>query len=346
MIKPLTSLRFIFSIMVLLSHCSMLSPFYNAHVFQEGFVGVSFFFVLSGFIISYSYNDKLKNKTISNKQFWVARIARIYPLHVLTLFVSIFIFASMMRNPISFLAHLIPNIFLFQSFIPNPTYYYSFNAPSWSLCCEMFFYFLFPFLIFKLNSIKKILIFLLPLMIVTLIGMYFTPEDQTTVNTIWYVNPISRLTDFLIGIFLFFIFRKLKRVKINYKIGSLLELFAISTFIIFYLYSDSFSIVYRASAYYWFPVSLVILSFALEYGIISKILSHKCLIYLGEISFGIYMIHFLVIKVLQSVIHKTNIHLAPFILFLILFTTTFVLSSLSYKYFETPMNRKVKSIFK
>ena len=88
MITPLTSLRFIFALMVFGAHCYVIDSFFDAHFFKEGFVGVSFFFVLSGFIISYNYQRKLQEKQTSWRTFWVARIARVYPLHWLTLFVA------------------------------------------------------------------------------------------------------------------------------------------------------------------------------------------------------------------------------------------------------------------
>lgn len=88
MIDTLTSLRFIFALMVFGAHCYVIDDFFDAHFFKEGFVGVSFFFVLSGFILSYNYREKLLERRISRRTFWVARIARIYPLHWLTLFVA------------------------------------------------------------------------------------------------------------------------------------------------------------------------------------------------------------------------------------------------------------------
>ena len=88
MINTLTSLRLIFALMVFGAHCYIISDFFNIHFFKEGFVGVSFFFVLSGFIIAYNYQKKLSENTMTKRRFWVARIARIYPLHWLTLFMA------------------------------------------------------------------------------------------------------------------------------------------------------------------------------------------------------------------------------------------------------------------
>lgn len=77
MINTLTSLRFIFALMVLGAHCYIIDKFFDIHFFKEGFVGVSFFFVLSGFIIAYNYQKKFSENKITKRAFWGARIARI-----------------------------------------------------------------------------------------------------------------------------------------------------------------------------------------------------------------------------------------------------------------------------
>ena len=74
--------------MVFGAHCYVLDPSFDTHFFKEGFVGVSFFFILSGFIIAYNYEEKLLEKITTKRTFWVARIARIYPLHLLTLLIA------------------------------------------------------------------------------------------------------------------------------------------------------------------------------------------------------------------------------------------------------------------
>lgn len=85
MINTLTSLRLFFALMVFGAHCYVVDSTFSTHFYKEGFVGVSFFFILSGFIIAYNYQQKLVERKVSKRQFWVARIARIYPLHIATL---------------------------------------------------------------------------------------------------------------------------------------------------------------------------------------------------------------------------------------------------------------------
>lgn len=60
----------------------------RAHFFKEGFVESVSFLSFSGFIIAYNYQEKLLTKTTTKRTFWVARIACIYPLHLLTLLIA------------------------------------------------------------------------------------------------------------------------------------------------------------------------------------------------------------------------------------------------------------------
>ncbi|HDV2721337.1 TPA: acyltransferase, partial [Escherichia coli] len=84
MLRHLTGLRFIAALMVYLCHLN--TDYFGVFVkemFSQGFIGVSFFFILSGFILSYSYEDKLKNEVTSKRQFILLRLARIVPMHLL-----------------------------------------------------------------------------------------------------------------------------------------------------------------------------------------------------------------------------------------------------------------------
>lgn len=132
--------------MVFGAHCYVIDSTFATHLYKEGFVGVSFFFILSGFIIAYNYQQKLMERKVSKRQFWVARIARIYPLHIATL-LGVAVIGNLL-HPMGWwegLKHFIPALFLLHPFVPRMDYFFYFGSPSWSLGCEQLFYLLFPF---------------------------------------------------------------------------------------------------------------------------------------------------------------------------------------------------------
>ena len=188
MINILTSLRIFFALMVFGAHCYVIDSSFDAHFFKEGFVGVSFFFVLSGFIIAYNYQEKLLEKTATKRTFWVARLARIYPLHLLTLLIAVCIGGYVQYSGTAdWIKHFAASTFLLQPFFPSADYFFSFNSPSWSLGCEQLFYFCFPLIVPFLHTKRSLFITLLICLPIMLAGMYLTNEEQ--IKAYWYVNP-------------------------------------------------------------------------------------------------------------------------------------------------------------
>jgi peptidoglycan/LPS O-acetylase OafA/YrhL len=200
MIKSLTSLRFVFAFMVFMSHNVIPSDFFLLkHLFSEGYAGVSFFFILSGFILAYSYQERLLSGKMSALLFYKTRIARIYPLHLLT-----FIVAAMLLQPFKlefgYLVKFVSNLTLVQSFFPFRGIYFSFNAPSWSISDEMFFYFLFPFIICFIYEYQKIFYVFFFSILTILFFLTFFIEKETYQHALFYINPVFRISDFCIGI--------------------------------------------------------------------------------------------------------------------------------------------------
>ena len=343
MINTLTSLRFIFALMVFGAHCYTIDKFFDTHFFKEGFVGVSFFFVLSGFIIAYNYQKKFSENKITKRAFWVARIARIYPLHWLTLFIAValgnYVIAS---GAIDWLKHFLASLTLTNAYIPKADYFFSFNSPSWSLCCEQLFYLCFPFLIPIAKDYKKLLCVFFVSAILIVIGMHFTPE--TDIKGYWYVNPITRLPDSLAGMLLFQLYDRLKGKNITAYQGSIIEIASIALFLAFYLYAAEIPKVYRYSCYYWLPVAFLLISFSLQKGIVSRLLSNRILVIGGEISYSFYLIHLFVLLSYAEWQKGSNFHIAWYISIPILFCIIVLLSLLSYYYFEKPMNKRIKTL--
>jgi peptidoglycan/LPS O-acetylase OafA/YrhL len=163
-LPSLTGLRFIAALAVFVCHTSALhntiAPFrpvvpfaaadlatiYNKIAFNGGFVGVSFFFVLSGFVLTWSTRP-----TESKQAFWRRRLLKIYPNHLVTFTVSMILFAAAITPVSQWLATLL----LVQSWSLNAPTRWAVNSPSWSLCCELVFYMLFPFIIRPLRRIAE-----------------------------------------------------------------------------------------------------------------------------------------------------------------------------------------------
>lgn len=152
---------------------------------------------------------------------------------------------------------------------------------------------LFPFLAVCFKKNQKLLMLFILLLVLTVCGMYFTPEEN--IKGYWYVNPIARIPDFIVGMLLFRFYTYLIDKKMTYRTGTLLEISSIVIFLFFYLYAADVPKVYRYTCYYWFPVALLLLSFSLQKGFVSRLLSNRFLIIGGEISYSFYLIHLFVL---------------------------------------------------
>lgn len=349
MIKPLTSLRFVFALMVFLSHLWFLqdeSPFYRQlydDIFYEGYIGVSFFFILSGFVLGYSYHDKILSGEVKFSQFWLARFARIYPLHLLTLLIAIPL--SFKGDATEWINRFVLNIFLIQSFVPSDDIYFYFNSVSWSISDEWFFYVMFPFLIFLMLR-RRYLKFLPILILMIPVSLLLVKESYH--EKYFYINPLLRIGDFIIGKLLYRVYRKRKDIEIlnNRQVANMAEIGSLLFLAVFIYFHNNVPQGFRYSCYYWPPMIMLIYTFAYARGFISDMLSNSTMVFLGEISFGFYMVHMLVLRYYQYLPGKVSFlqallpinHNAAFIIFGISLTLSIVI----YKFYEMPANRFIK----
>lgn len=344
MIHTLTSLRLFFALMVFGAHCYVVDSSFSTHFYKEGFVGVSFFFVLSGFIIAYNYQQKIVDRKVSRRRFWVARIARIYPLHIATL-LGVAVIGNLLE-PMGWaegLKHFVPALFLLHPFIPRMDYFFYFGSPSWSLGCEQLFYFLFPFLALFLYKKQRLIGTLLVCAVVVPVLMSLTDEEN--IRAYWYVNPCARFPDFLVGMLLYRVYGWVRSKPLSFPVASLLEVGAVGLFLLFYVNAAEWvPKVYRYSCYYWIPISLVLVVFSLQKGFLSRVLSNKYLVIGGDISYSFYLIHLWILFAYVQLAHAYDWHISLYVSIPLVFAATVGLSLLSYYYFEKPANRWVKRI--
>ena len=122
----------------------------------------------------------------------------------------------------------------------------------------------------------------------------------------------------------------------------MMEIFSVAVFLAFHLYAGEIPKVYRYSCYYWLPVAMVTVSFSLQKGFISRALSNRLLATGGEISYSFYMLHLFVLLSYARWQQTSDFHIAWYISVPVLLSIILLLSLASYRFFEKPMNRKIK----
>lgn len=199
------------------------------------------------------------------------------------------------------------NASLLQSWIPDRSFYFSYNAVSWYLSDTIFFAAVFPFLcgmIVKSSAKGKAFIGVLfaTLYVLTII---LTPAKWH--HALLYVNPLLRLTDFVLGIFLALLFLYLKDngaktvFMSNGKVAGFIAIVAIVGLIVepYLLKGETLLL----GPVYWPLVAILLLAVSLSNvngGGGYKLLESKSLQVLGEHSFSIFMIHQLVIRYTET----------------------------------------------
>ncbi len=309
-------------------------------------LGVCYFFVLSGFILTIVYDEDYFFKAGAFKKFFVARFARIYPVYFLALFLSVA--SILLYNKGKFLlASLVSNALLIQAWIPTHVKVY--NTPGWSLSAEAFFYLIFPYLIYKIcrNSIARSATFAAIAwalgVCLLLYFFYWWPSfNNQSTRFIITVNPLLQVNNFLVGIAGGIAYRLNKPSIIrNYSLTFLLGSFA-SLLFLFFIPNP---ITENAQNGLLAPIFIVfILSLSYHKGVISRVLSNRYLIYLGDISYSIYILQIPLSFWYAGLIKKLQIELtaATFIYIYIVFLILF--SALCYSYFEKPFRKYVRSL--
>ncbi len=121
-------------------------PLLLAPVVNAGFISVSYFILLSGFVLGYNYNERARNGELDRKRFWEARFTRIYPIYFLSLLLSIGTLGSEYRTHTHamFWTGVVLTPLLLQGWVPAVATFL--NTPAWTMSAEAFYYVIFPWL--------------------------------------------------------------------------------------------------------------------------------------------------------------------------------------------------------
>ena len=324
----------------ILPYYEYLTPFYE----HFGILGLYFFFSLSGFVFFWLYQDQVSQKICSFKTFAIARIARLYPLHLLTLIIMLGLqtihwswFNSYFVFIYNDLYHFILQLFFLSSWGFEQGY--SFNGPIWSVSIEIILYLIFFFLAyFRLAATKYLLIWITGLIIV---------RDHAS-GILSYLNlyvVVSSLECFLLGGLTYQLSKKYLVSSWRQDWTDHLALsIAILPWCLLGLYEPFGT--YMTSNYNLFARTLLpVLVFALVLSEHRYKLAYHKLRHLGDITYAVYLIHvplqlifLLIFKYLgysSSIFNESWV----FILFMMILLP---LSWLTYHGFEKPLRAWIR----
>jgi peptidoglycan/LPS O-acetylase OafA/YrhL len=312
-LRALTSFRFFACLAVFLHHCVDFTASGHAkhtginRFLWEGWSGVSFFFVLSGFILAYNYSDRLTNTSRpALRTFYVSRVARIYPLYVLTFAIAaVALIGEWGRAGVAGAGAAISQVTLTQAFLPvrdpfgsNHLAALGFDGPAWSLSCEAFFYLSFPFLMLVLVRRHSALLAGVAVAVwawVFVLALHL--PSSPLANWAMYTFPPIRLAEFVVGVCggLLFI-RHRDRLGGARAWWTAAEVLALGLLAAAVLCSSIAPPLLRYASYYLPFFGFIILVFAAERGRVSRALRGSRMVFLGEISFAFYLLHVLVFR--------------------------------------------------
>ena len=358
-IDGLQILRGLFTVMIFLSHL----PFpCHTYFYKPSECAVTFFFMLSGFILCRAYEGRVSRGEVTIPRFMTSRLIRIYPLHIIG-----FVGALILTLAIGFGTPLSPlsvsaNLLLIQSWFPTQDIYYSCNGVSWFLSSLLFCYLMFiPLIRLMLNHISLLLIASACLIGVYLIVAHVLPEQDAEFAL--YVFPPTRLIDFLAGIVLYRAMSAVAKGHVPYfqLLNNFFKIIAIASVAATLLTASQLYNNYTIAAYWWVPLALLIFTFSYE-GIVGKhgekpvcqdgskqqwfkhIIGkvRMALVWFGDISFSFFLLHSLVIVFVAKVFDKLSVHIPTAVQIAVIFVIAMAVAYISQQYIVTPIEALLK----
>jgi peptidoglycan/LPS O-acetylase OafA/YrhL len=352
----LDALRFLAFLSVFLFHffnyisfdCSLIPilKLIKINLIDKGFLGVNFFFVLSGFLITYLLlNEKGIYGHINIGKFYARRFFRIWPLFFVVVFLGFFVFPYLSEHFSS--VEIKEHILYYFLFINNFDLIYNkfegfgngLLGGLWSIAIEEQYYLLWPFIIYNLKFKSFIIVILLLLVFSLVFRIYYINHDE-----VLYFHTLSVINDLLIGSLVAYL------IFFNYMLETIIK--SLSGIAIAVIYLLGFLYIYFNKSiveiFIFNYLDRLIISSFFVFIILEQVFSEKSFFklgqikkfnFLGKISYGLYMLHLISIMAIQkiNVVFSISVYGSPIIYFtemLASLSIAIIISWLSYNYFE------------
>jgi len=281
MLPRLTALRAFAAFFVFTYHMQLFGVAYtNVMPFRVGYSGVSFFFILSGFVLAWSMTPETTRRT-----FYRRRLARIYPTYVVMLGIA-YLFPFLSAPPHTAVT-TISALLLVQAWAPHSIgTVYAVNPVSWSLSCEAFFYAFLPFLLPMLRYIRRwgrwtVAFLCFALMAIAVI---YGAHHTATWGLLDFTWPLIRTGEFVLGVVTAVEMRR------GWRIPRLVAFVTIAASIVMVLKVSQLVPIPDLELD---PLWLAVIVLAAQSDIAGRAgpLRLRPLVYAGEVSYAFYLVH-------------------------------------------------------
>ena len=331
-LDALTGSRFVAATAIVILHGQELG--YQLPAWLDLAQAVSYFFVLSGFILAYRYPE-LSDRPAIGRFYW-ARFARVWPVHAFCVAVGVVTVPAVFWDSAGAIVGLIMLLqtLLVNAWIPYERFVWGFNAPAWSISVEWFFYALYPLLIlrwsrtwhWKLASSILLLLVLAAFVYATDMPATVGPsEDRMSALALLYANPLARLFEFTLGMTAGLVWQRgHDRLRLSPSAATVLE-FGLLVAVAADLYwagtrATTWAVAIGRPGFDWrvltaTPLGIwacllyapLILVLATGKGALAKVLATRGAVILGESSYSLYMLHaFVLTFVARRFAHWSN----------------------------------------
>jgi len=350
-IRPITSLRFVAAFVVFLFHIHIRWPLSTSAsvnaVLSQGAIGMSLFFVLSGFVLTYRYYD-----TTDFDRYRVHRVSRIVPVYMFAALITLPWLVGALDHPTPAIGALryallaLLDLTFMQAWFPQTFDYWN-NGASWSISVEAFFYALFPLILVRLRQFKDgdlAKVCAIAWVLAVLPGATYALLPQKPSFTLFYTMPIFRLPEFIVGMIAGLCFMR-GRVVLKHPTTAIVV--AVVALLVYLVTWGRALPTFVFVVHNWIAVPVIAItilaSAQLSSGWLYRLLCHPVPVYLGRISYSFYSVQAFVLFMLIDH-HQGIVTALPSLANPLLFGTfalfaLLALSMLCYHVVEEPARR-------
>jgi peptidoglycan/LPS O-acetylase OafA/YrhL len=359
-LDALTGIRFLAAIMVVLYHywANFIPQVPPPRLVANGFMGVSLFYVLSGFILGIVY-ARGENPQVDKQRFYVARFARIYPAYLLSFVIEFpFVVWSISRSSDHVkklgiaVGTLMAHLLLVHAWWTKLDWRW--NPPSWSISVEALFYLLFPFIVVivggRVRRTGPLALMIVACFFITMLaplalvsqGIGVNAEPRPPVFNFVTIAPIFRIPEFLMGFILSQIYKNLESQWDQRKLqlaGRLSTYAGVAVLVTVILLGGRIPFILRHDGVADLGFAAVIFGLATSHGLAARILSIPIVVLLGEASYGVYIFQAPILEFFSPLILKcSGANLSFQVASLSFYCLVLISFSLfSFKYIESPI---------